>query len=145
MRDILFRGKTDAGRWVYGSLVKTGKFCCILQDDDGSNYDYPYLDADLGCIDGYITPVDSVSVGQYIGIQDKNNQKIFEGDIVKFHMFRGEPDWVGVVVYDSTCLYILVGNTSDKVPFEVQVSARDKSTFEVIGNVIDNPEILEVK
>ena len=33
MREILFRGKTETGKWVYGSLIQDDKgYCCILED-----------------------------------------------------------------------------------------------------------------
>ena len=88
MREILFRGKSERNIWVYGSLIKTGDYCCILPDDDGSIYDYPYLDSDLGTIDGRAIPVNPETVGQWTGLTDKNGKKIFEGDIVKTEFGR---------------------------------------------------------
>lgn len=143
MRKILFRGKAIYGSWVYGSLIQARDFCCILDSDDEDDMEYPYLDGYLGVIDGYATPVKFETIGQFIGIHDKNGKRIFEGDIVKFHMFRDEPDYVGIIKYDSSvCLYLLVGNNPSLGMFEVQVSSRDKSSFEVIGNIHDNPELL---
>jgi hypothetical protein len=81
MREIIFRGKSDSGVWVYGSLIKVGNYCCILKEDDGSDYNYPYLDKLTGCIDGYATPVDPETVGQWTGFTDTNGIKIFEGDV----------------------------------------------------------------
>ena len=142
MREILFRGKrvTD-GEWVCGSLVHRTSFYGDPCDDyliltDGE-FDCDYYEADR---------VENESVGQYTGLTDKNGKKIFEGDIVKFRMFRDEPDWIGVVKYDTAiCLYMLVGDMPDGNSFEVQVSSRDKKTFEVIGNIWDNPELLETE
>lgn len=83
MRDYIFRGKTETGKWVYGSLICVDGFFCIMQKDDGSNYDYPYLDNSTGCIDGYITPVNPYTVGQWTSLLDKNGTRIFEDDIIR--------------------------------------------------------------
>ena len=88
MREVLFRGKTRYDCWVYGSLIKVGDYCCILQEDDGASFDYPYLDPELGIIDGYATPVVPETVGQWTGLYDCHGIKIFEGDI------HGMPGWV---------------------------------------------------
>lgn len=83
MREILFRGKTVHGKWVYGSLISAGSYCCILEsEEDVHPMDYPYLDDELGVIDGKATPVDPETVGQFTGVFDKDSNKIFEGDIV---------------------------------------------------------------
>lgn len=83
MRDYIFRGKTRYGEWVYGSLIHVGEYCCILEEDDGTDYDYPYLDSYLGIIDGNATPVIPDTVGQWTSLLDNNGKRIFEGDIVR--------------------------------------------------------------
>lgn len=85
------------------------------------------------------------TISRWTGIFDKNGKRIFEGDIVKFHMFHDEPDWIGVIKYDDPiCLYMIVGEMpNDDGPFMVQVSASKKSSFEVIGNRWDNPELVK--
>lgn len=135
MRDYLFRGKTDAGKWVYGSLIHVGDFCCILQGTDCMDYDYPYLDADLGVIDGNATPVIPETVGQFTGLIDKNGTRIFEGDIIKTIegtfpvVCRGGAVWL----YDELLL------SNDHLDF---LGSYIPNAIETIGNIHDNPELL---
>lgn len=149
MREILFRAKNEAWRWIAGSLVKAEGYCCILRENAVNDYDYPYLDNLTGCIDGYIDPVDPETICQYTGIDDKNGVKIFEGDIVRFRGYYQEPHWIGTVTYDErNALYLFVGvmpyrnDSRYESKFEVQISSKDKDTFEVLGNKWDNPELL---
>lgn len=143
MREILFRGKrTDNGEWVYGSLRVCGD---------------RYLPQIITLPDEFdichFCDVDPSTVGQDTGLTD-NGKRIFEGDIIQFHKFRDEPDWVGVVKHEH-CSYIAVGRMplayekkTGEEPyfssFEVQMSGIDKTTIKVIGNIHDNPELTEV-
>lgn len=131
MRKILFRGRrTDGGGWAVGSLIKTEKFCCILDESEAESMDYPYLDSEMGWIDGKVTPVIPKSVGQYTGFTDKNGNKIFEGDIVKYaHGLRE-------VVKDYGGFYY---------PFIAfpEFTSWDATICEVIGNIEYTPELLK--
>lgn len=132
MREILFRGKTRYGSWVYGSMIHVGEFCCILEEDNGTDYEYPYLDKDLGIIDGQATPVIPETVGQFTGKLDRNGKKIFEGDIVRAMMDYGPAGLIGSVVN----IKFTENNGWQWEYFELD-------TIEVIGTVFDDPILLD--
>lgn len=150
MREILFRGRSvdpigNPRWWVYGSLIKTGDYCCILPDDDGSMYDYPYLDSELGTIDGCAIPVNPETVGQFTGLLDKNGKKIFEGDILKTKYGRlCTVVWFSSQVcngWDLMPICTCNNLAYTKPPTAVDLYMADN--LEIIGNIHDNPELLK--
>lgn len=131
-REILFRGKTDDGKWIYGDLIqaKHGEFLIVQMADVmdmGRNAGAELLDSE----EGFVL---SETVGQFTGLTDKSGDKIFEGDIVKCENFIGEVIYRG----DGFCI--------KNIPQFV-----DKSSWyifnncNVIGNIYDNPELLTDK
>lgn len=146
MREILFRGKKTqymskkAKRnaiWAYGSLILRDNYYCILESPkDTHPSDEPYLDGCLGTIDGCATPVDPDTVGQFTGIYDKNNNPIYEGDILGNHFFD-EDNGHGVVSYNDGAFEI--SNPIKTVTFHENLWGKEVT---VIGNIYDNPELL---
>ena len=141
MRGILFRGKTDDGEWVYGS------FCMDAREQFNG----------LCGVDGFIRlydkakgkmqtyEVDRETVGQYTGLKDKNGKRIFEDDVCRFREWsKGEMCWVGKVHWEHQQFMISGGpNKECETMFELCLSRFIPENIEVIGNVHDNPELME--
>ena len=137
MREILFRGKRiDNCEWVEGAF---------LNDRDGAFYISPAV-SDISYGDcgnrrriGCWYKVYPSTVGQYTGLKDKNGKRIFEGDIVKTDKFS-EPNKQYIIKYDLQ-FGAFIGQDRYNVYFVTFDG--DSGEFEVIGNVHDNPELLE--
>ena len=141
MRKILFRGKSENdGQWVEGSLVIT----TIEPAFDAPVKCYCIEDMTIGVFpnefqSGLSETVDPETVGQYTGLTDKNGKKIFEGDIVEGADFTAEDGGHGVVSFVDGAFEVNGNNVTGT--FHENYYGRE---FEVIGNIHDNPELLEV-
>lgn len=130
MRDIEFRGKrTDDGEWVYGVPAKDGRGEMVMVENIFECEEY-------NCRGANCLYVDENTVGQYIGLTDRNGINIFEGDIVK-RVWFGKMS-IYQIVYDND-LTSFIGQAG------VRFTTFDygSTEFEVIGNIYDNPELLE--
>ena len=78
---------------------------------------------------------------QYTGLKDSNGKEIYEGDIVKIEDYFGE-DRIGKIIYDETwaCYCFMQGD--EKRHFKTSLDLEDYVNI-VIGNVYENPELLE--
>ena len=134
-REILFRGKRrDNGKWVEGCYVRTVT---------GQAYILPkatFISFDDGIAIGGFVEVAPSTVGQYTGLTDKNDVKIFDGDIV----WAGYYKWKCQVVWDEKCArficYTIEGER--RIVYVDMVEKDGKSALDVIGNVHDNPELI---
>lgn len=75
---------------------------------------------------------------QYTGLKDKNGKEIYEGDILNmtYHgsVYIVKPEIKGVIGFENAAF--IVGE--DRVPL-----GRIGRSLEVIGNIYENPELLE--
>lgn len=121
MREILFRGKNLLGKWIEGDLLQY-----------------------LGCEKKHIVrhstgaggqEVIPSTIGEYTGLKDKNGKMIFEGDIVTMPKYGGGRH--RSVVYFKNGKFAVDGSN---------YSFKDicPKNMEIIGNIHDNPELLEV-
>lgn len=125
MREILFRGKLlSTNEWAEGNLAVSKTGVTIITPDDTPVGKYGQVDPEM--------------VGQFTGIYDKNGKKIFEGDILLYlEKWRREVVWSD----DRKGFYTREFNS----PVYDWVCIGDLWRFdtEVIGNIHDNPELLE--
>ena len=125
-REIKFRGKRLSTReWVYGSLIqwKDGDATICANESENNNVLIKH-------------DVNPDTVGQYTGLKDRSGQDVYEGDLLRTS--EGNimiAEWVGsgIVTRCLTPTYDGMMNTN-RYAFPVS---------EKIGNIHDNPELLE--
>ena len=136
MREILFRGKRiEDGQWVEGhyhfanwylptSMEIVDRTHHILQIGRG--------DADK---------IDPETVGQFTGLTDKNGKKIFEGDVVLYPWNdQDKPERFTIKFKYGQFVASPVKENEDYWDFMVGGYSKE---MEIIGNIHDNPELLE--
>lgn len=151
MREILFRGKRcDNSEWVQGFYVRAD----YHWHNNGIHKDWVICGASAN--GGWFAlhnkyAVKSETAGQYTGLTDKNGKMIFEGDILKIakvsdgtgsYYFPPLDYPVNVIVKWDLCAWMWETLCEDKryIGFP---EAWCHYECEVIGNIHDNPELLE--
>lgn len=143
MREILFRGKrTDNGEWVEGYLIQNYDRDWFICDQMGKvdgpfkKVEYPFMGAHF-CL----YQVDPETIGQFTGLTDKNGKKIFEGDVVALkNYFDSEKRSNYSVIYEDG-LFLCINPENGGMQYLNRVQYVDSI---VIGNIHDDPELLEV-
>lgn len=148
-REILFRGKiTDTGRWYEGQYIHLHKTTYCFKEDYDRNPDNDIHQivfekmTDWGLPNRHLrADVLPETVGQYTGLTDKNGKKIFEGDIIQkvYSECRG----VCYVVKMSTERCGWYPFACDDGCGCCSCELEEPKRCEVIGNIHDNPELLE--
>lgn len=157
MREILFKAKrVDNGEWVEGNLIISHRnhvdknFKCveyyILNDD--------YLNGEFI---GFKIKVIPKTVSQFTGLTDKNGVKIFENDIVEhIEEFDRETEFGEIRRWTENKRYIVIYDleeadykaTNGEKEYKGNYTylgqyKKEEDNVEIIGNIFDNPELLE--
>ena len=129
MREIKFRAKNkDTGEWVVGANHL----------DQWPSNTLQWLSRFWEWVEGGI--LDPETVGQYTGLPDKNGQEKYEGDVVR------DADNIGVVFWnDWRAMFGIDASITDKPSNKFIAPFDDWSDWKVIGNIYENPELLEGK
>ena len=117
-REILFRGKlVSSNEWVYGNFIHSKRF-------KGCSNEYRIHEQDTGIE----SDIDEGTICQYSGMKDCKGIKIFEDDIIR-----------------DGCRLLVVkfnnGSFNFWTKYNTMVIQADTTLFEVIGNIIENPNM----
>lgn len=171
MREIKFRAKDYTGEWRYGCLLER-KYFDFKNGENVSMYYISSIEPDWTNSNVYTNKeylVISNTIGQYTGLKDTNGKKIYEGDIILSQKMSDRPfskkakskRLIGHVIYDIEEGFGFYNEDTKEWNVHKQYGAKYTVAFgkeqykyrcipwgefydcEVIGNIYDNPELVE--
>ena len=135
MIEIKFRAKSiDEDEWVYGYYVYfqcNDNHIIFLNNSSTLGRDYDNV------------RVKPETLGRYVGVKDKNDKEIYEGDIVEKENHRNGKSYIEryIVIFDEGmfCLKGVNSNELYEAGYLITFSNKEK----IIDNIYDNPELLK--
>ena len=150
MREILFKAKRiDTGEWVVGSLIQTsylGSIRSWISSEQEDKARLREVSSNQAVWRAFEVRTDTIC--QCAGLKDKNGKMIWENDVVKATVRQNSlcqsssySDFYQISYQEKYC-YFYLKKKNNNLLFDGNWSYYLKS-IEVIGNIFDNPELLE--
>lgn len=136
MREIKFRAKAGT-QWRYGDLYHNERGELVIYEPKTSGQTL-----EGKAVNGWRIVVDPETVGQYVGLKDSEGREIYEGDVIRVCGSNG------IVVYSEGAFIVRFEKAPSLLSHCVGgyfSNPERVSACRVIGNVYDNPELLERK
>lgn len=135
--------RVDNGEWVQGNILLD-----IEKNKPSETYRiYPVDHVDICRI------VDETTICQCTGLKDKNGKLIWENDIIKkdfytdYDVYANSEAYTGRIQYEDGGWSVEITKSDGIVCvspiIDMIAYSKDVEYFEVIGNIFDNPELLE--
>ena len=135
MREFKFRAwikkekRMDDVNFINFAAQFVGKWECRKPHADLLNYK-----DEVTTRRGKLCNLEDVELMQYTGLKDKNGKEIYEGDIVKI----SDDIYCQVMWFDKFASFFLINEIGEAYKMSFV------HNYEVIGNIYENPELLEV-
>ena len=135
-----FRGlsinENSKGEWQYGYLIEDNGQAFIINEVIEANEQYITI--------GSWCPVDPKTVMQSTGLKDKNGKEIFEGDILAIETDEGILN-VNIFWDSKHALFMFESKKYNEKDLLAELVEDNTYPFEIVGNIYENPELLEVE
>lgn len=150
----LFKAKRlDNGEWVQGVPFEIEGKTVILINDNENLLRVHYLEENMWEADIYAIEVNLSTLCQCTGLKDENGNLIWENDIVcheykeyttelsSYYCKRKRKNYV--IKWDNTMVYCGFRYHNSRNIFPLKNGTISNGNDVVIGNIFDNPELLE--